>query len=67
MLKTKDPDIEHASSLGIAEIQFASRDYTGAKIQLLKILNKRPKDPEALKLLNEIYEKEGRKGKGEHR
>jgi len=52
--------VERAALLALADIQLASRDWVGARVQTKKILEKRPGDRDALMLLKQIYEKEGR-------
>lgn len=59
MLRPTSVSVERAASLAIADIQFASKDVSGAKLEVLKILRKWPTDQEALMMLKKIYEKEG--------
>lgn len=59
MMKPATAAAGRVAALAVADIQIASRDVAGAKIEVQKILQKWPNDLEALTLLKRIYEKEG--------
>lgn len=61
MTRTSNPAVAKVAGLALADIQIASNDVSGAKLEVLKILNRRPADIDALRLLKKIYEREGRK------
>lgn len=53
--------VERTARLAVAQMQMASGDIAGAKAEVTKVLSRLPRDMDALRMLKDIYEKEGRK------
>lgn len=55
--KPAPASIGRAAGLAVADIQIASKDLAGARLELLKILQKWPSDRDALRMMKQIGER----------